>query len=161
MAEETKPLKSHGHLSFQGLPIVIEKRVGSVRKGVAPDGTPWRNVVKNPYGYVVGSRGADGEGVDVYVGPHKKAPEAHVVHQRRPDGKGYDEDKIMLGFRDRAAAIKAYLAHYDSKKFLGPVKTVSMERLKALLTSGKKLVKISEIDPWQSFVSELKRIVAV
>ena len=156
-----KKFKLHGHATFQGLPIAIENRVGSVRKGVDKDGKPWRTVMKNPYGYIVGSKGADGEGVDVFLGPDKKAPDAHVVHQHKATGKGYDEDKVLLGFKDQLAAIKAYLAHYDSKKFLGPVKTVPIEKLKELLASGKRLVKISSMEDhamWVGFADELQKL---
>lgn len=152
-----KEFKPQGHTTFQGLPITIENRKGSVRSGVDPNGKPWRTVMKNPYGFIDGSRGADGEGVDVFVGPHKSAPVAHVVHQHKPNGKGYDEDKVMLGFKNKAYAIKSYLAHYDSPKFLGPVKEVAMDRLKGLLSTGKKLTKISSV-VWLGFVDELGRI---
>lgn len=135
--------KLQGHTKFQELPIAIENRKGSVRSGVDKDGTPWRTVMKLPYGYIKGSKGADGEGVDVYVGPKKDATHAYVVHQHKADGTGYDEDKVMLGFAEKGKAIKAYLQHYDSPKFLGPVKEVPMDRLKELLSTGKRLTKIS------------------
>jgi len=161
MSEQEAPKKEfklQGHTTFQGLPIAIENRKGSVRSGVdKTTGKEWRTVMKNPYGYVKGSKGADGEGVDVFLGPHKDATEAHVVHQHKPSGKGYDEDKVMLGFKNREHAIKSYLAHYDSPKFLGPVKSVPMERLKQLLSSGKKLVKISSAT-WLGFLDEFGKI---
>lgn len=158
MADKT--FKLQGHAVFQGLPIAIENQKGSVRSGVDRDGKPWRTLMKLPYGYVKGTKGADGEAVDAYVGPHKDATHAFVVHQHKSDGTGYDEDKVMLGLRNLKEAIKAYLAHYNSKKFLGPVKAVPMERLKELFSSGKKLVKISSMDQvvWTGFVDELSRM---
>ncbi len=135
--------KLQGHTEHQGLGIAIENQKGSVRKGVGKDGKPWRTEMKHPYGYIKGSKGADGEEVDAYVGPAKDATHAHVVHQRKEDGKTYDEDKVMLGFASKKDAVKAYLAHYNDPKFLGPVKSVPIERLKELIASGKKLVKIS------------------
>lgn len=145
-----------GHLSFQGLPIAIENRKGSVRSGVDKDGKPWRTVMKYPYGYLVGTKGKDGEEVDVYVGPKKDAPDVFVVHQHKSDGTGFDEDKVMAGFKDEAAARKAYLQHYNDPKFLGPISKVSVERLKQLIAEKKKLVKISSALP--SFLDELDRI---
>jgi hypothetical protein len=127
----------------QGLPIAIENRKGSVRKGTDKDGHEWRTKMKHPYGYIVGTKGADGEPVDAYVGPDKDAPKAYVVHQHKPDGTGYDEDKVMLGFKDKTEARKAYLKHYDSDKFLGPISVVTMERLRDLVEAKKKMVKIS------------------
>ena len=86
---------------------------------------------------------ADGEGVDVYVGPNKEAPFAFVVHQHKDDGTGFDEDKAILGVDSEEEAKKLYLEHYDDPKFLGPISKVSIERLKALVDSGKVLTKIS------------------
>lgn len=135
--------KLQGHTEYQGLGIGIENKPGSVRKGTTDDGKKWRTVMKNAYGYIKGTHGADGEEVDCYLGPKHDASHAHVVHQHKPDGKGYDEDKVMLGFGSKEEARKAYLAHYDDPKFLGPMRSVPMERFKALLEAGKKLVKIS------------------
>ena len=132
-----------GHTDFQGLKISIENKKGSVRKGVDKDGNKWRTVMKAPYGYLTGTKGADGEGVDVYVGPNKEAPFAFVVHQHKDDGTGFDEDKAILGVDSEEEAKKLYLEHYDDPKFLGPISKVSIERLKALVDSGKVLTKIS------------------
>jgi hypothetical protein len=147
MAKVKVGFKLQGHIEHQGLGIAIENKPGSVRKGVTEDGKKWRTVMKNAYGYIKGSHGADGEEVDCYLGPDKDATHAHVVHQHKPNGKGYDEDKVMLGFGSREEARKAYLAHYDDPKFLGPMKSVPMERFKQLIEAGKKLVKISASSP--------------
>lgn len=135
--------KLQGHLEHQGLHIAVENRKGSVRKGVDKDGKPWRTVMKHPYGYIKGTKGADGEEVDAYVGPVKDAPDAYVVHQHKEDGKGFDEDKVMLGFKNEEEARKAYLKHYDDPKFLGPISKVPIERLQELVEEGKPLKKIS------------------
>lgn len=153
--------KLHGHTTFQGLRIAIENRKGSVRSGVDRDGKPWRTEMKHPYGYIKGTKGADGEEIDVYVGPDKKAPEAHVVHQRKSDGKGYDEDKVMLGFPSLEAARKAYLAHYNSPKFLGPISSMPIEVLKKIMHKGEKLVppKSEHLDKVaDAFFDELKKV---
>jgi len=147
--------KLQGHTDVQGLRIAIENRKGSVRKGTDSDGNEWRTKMKHPYGYIKGTRGADGEPVDAYVGPDKDAPKAYVVHQHKDDGKGYDEDKVMLGFKSKADAKRAYLEHYDDPKFLGPISIVSVERLKELVQAKKKLVKIS------SFSDELEKMSGV
>jgi hypothetical protein len=140
---EKKAFKLQGKTEIQGIPIAIENRKGSVRKGTDPDGNEWRTKMKNPYGYIKGTKGADGEEVDAYVGPDKEAPKAFVVHQRDKETGKYDEDKVMLGFRTKADAKKAFLAHYDSPKFLGPISTVPIERLRELVASKKQLAKIA------------------
>lgn len=149
--------KLQGHTRHQGLGIAIENRKGSVRSGVDKDGKPWRTEMKHPYGYLKNSRGADGEEVDCYVGPKKDATHAYVVHQK-DDAGNYDEDKAILGVGSRAEAKRLYLQHYNHDKYLGPIKRVPMERFKELISSGKKLTKISSVT-LDALCSELKAIV--
>lgn len=134
-----------GHTEHQGLPIAIENRAGSVRKGVDPDGKPWSTTFKHPYGYIKGTKGKDGEEIDVYVGPHEDAPKAHVIHQRKLDGSGHDEDKVMLGFKSRAEARKAYLDHYNKvgPKLLGPISTMTVDELKRKLEEKREHTKLA------------------
>jgi hypothetical protein len=153
---EKKAYKLQGQTEVQGIPVAIENRKGSVREGTDSDGNEWRTKMKNPYGYIKGTRGADGEPVDVYVGPDKEAPAAFVVHQHKDDGTGYDEDKVMLGFKSKAEAKKAYLEHYDDPKFLGPISRVSVDRLRELVASKKKLVKISQAS-YAAMLRELEK----
>lgn len=146
-----------GHTEVQGIPIAIENRKGSVRKGTDADGNEWKTKMKFPYGYIKGSKGADGEEVDVYVGPSKDAPVAYVVHQRDKDTGKYDEDKVMLGFNSKKDAKEAFLDHYDDPGFLGPIAEVPVERLKELTESKKKLVKISH-PLLASFLQEVRTL---
>jgi len=150
--------KLQGHINFQGLNIAIENRKGSVRKGKDSDGHEWRTKMIAPYGYFVGSKGKDNEEVDVYVGPDKKAPKAYVVHQHNDDGKGFDEDKVIVGVRSKKEAKELYLKHYDDKKFLGPISIVDMDRLKQLLASKRQLAKISSacLDEMQKIAGILR-----
>jgi hypothetical protein len=150
-----KTHKLKGHLTYQGLNIAIEQFKGDTRSGVSATGKPWSTTMKNPYGYVVGSEGADGDGVDVFVGDDKKAPNVYVVQQKKDDGS-YDEDKCILGVNSVEEAKKLYLSNYDTAKYLGPIKTVPIERFKALVTSGKKLTKISSVV--LAFFDELTKI---
>jgi len=139
--------KLQGHDNVQGLRIAIENRKGSVRRGKDEDGHEWSTKMIHPYGYLVGTTGADGEPVDCYVGPDKEAPNTFVVHQHKPDGTGFDEDKIMIGFPSKKEAKEAYLKHYDDPKFLGSISKVSVERLRDLVKSKRRLVKIARSVP--------------
>lgn len=134
--------KLDGETTFQGLDVAIENDVGSKRSGTNPDGTRWTTRFKTPYGYLRGTTGADGEAVDCYVGPNADADKAYVVRQKTDDG-GYDEDTVMLGYDSQAAAKADILRHYDDDKYIGKVIPIAMERLKDLVESKKKLVKIS------------------
>lgn len=144
---EKVAFKLQGQTSVQGIPIAIENRKGSVRKGTDPDGSPWRTVYKIPYGYIKDTEGNDGEEIDAYVGPNKEAPEVYVIHQHKIDGKGYDEDKVMFGFLSEEAARKAYLAHYDKSgpRLLGPISTIKLEDLKSRLEQRRKHTKLSYV----------------
>jgi superfamily II DNA or RNA helicase len=137
--------KLQGRLTFQGLPIAVENKKGSIRSGTTPDGHHWKTKMKATYGYLEApAKGKDGEGIDVYVGPDKKAPNAYVVHQHKPDGTGHDEDKIILGVKSEEEAKKLFLKHCDDPKFLGPVSEVPIEELKKKIETSDRIEKISE-----------------
>ena len=96
---------------FRGLPIRIEIEAGEVKSGVDEAGRAWSHTYKFPYGEVLKTSSlADGDPVDVYLGPDQLAPTAFVVHQSKSDGN-YDEDKCFLGFATEAAAVLAYKQH--------------------------------------------------
>jgi len=144
--------KLHYKTEFQDLPISVENRKGSVREGTDPKtGKPWRTKMKNPYGYIRGTKGVDGDSVDVYLGPEEEAGKAFVVHQKDPETGKFDEDKVMLGFPSKTKARKAFLKHYDDPDFLGPISAIAMPKLKKKLKAKKaqKLVassRLTELD---------------
>lgn len=92
--------------TFQGIPISIEIEVGDHIVG-----NGWEKTYTVPYGEIPGSATlADGEGVDVYLGPDPRSEVVFVVHQNKRDGT-YDEDKVFLGFPGERDALAAYFAH--------------------------------------------------
>ncbi len=107
--------------SFAGFDVAVENPVGSTRSWVDGDGAVGRTLMRHAYGYIVGVDGADGDDVDVYLGPNEEAPNAYVVRQmsKASDFREYDEDKIMLGFPTPSAALAAYLGQYDDPRFFG------------------------------------------
>ena len=133
------------HIRFRGLDITIESPAGSVRKGTDRTGKSWSIKMRNAYGYVRGSTGADGEHVDCYLGPDQDADTVYVVHQRQVGNwDKYDEDKAMLGFASEQAAKAAFLAHYTDPRFLGPITAMPFDefKTKVLATKGKpKMIK--------------------
>jgi hypothetical protein len=118
--------KLHYHTSFQDIPVSVENRRGSVRSGTDPDGDEWRTKMKVPYGYIPGTKGADGDGVDVFVGGEENAAYAYIVHCNNPETGDFDEDKAMLGFRTADAAKQCFLQHYDDPEFFGGMDTIPM-----------------------------------
>lgn len=123
------------HVKFQDLEITIENPVGSVRSGVSKDGHAWETKMKNSYGFLKRVNGADGEGVDVFLGPNAGAKFVYVVHQNNPESGQFDEDKVMLGFDTAETARKSYLAHYDNDDYFGSLTTIPIDTFKEAVNS--------------------------
>lgn len=99
-----------GFVRLHGLDIAIENPRGSIREGTSADGTAWANRMAAHYGYFIGTVGADGDGVDVFIGPYPESKRVWVINQVF-DGK-FDETKCMLGFPDADSAKAAYVNSY-------------------------------------------------
>ncbi len=130
------------HRSFAGFDVVIENPIGSTRSWVDPTGKTGRTRMAYDYGFIAGVEGADGDEVDVYLGPNEDSPWVYVVHQNAaPEFTSYDEDKVMLGFPTAAAAERAYLGQYDDPRFFGGMTVMSLADFRAALavTDGDKI----------------------
>jgi hypothetical protein len=137
--------KLHYKTTFQNLPISIENRKGSIRRGTDPDGNEWATKHKVPYGYIRGTHGTDGDHVDVFLGGNEDAAHAFVIHINNPETGEYDEDKVFLGFDDERAALNCFRQHYDEpNKFYSGVDVIPMWKLKDKIFvkkhTSKKLV---------------------
>ena len=111
---ESKAYKLAGLTSFQGLPISIETKKGQVRKGTNHDGTPWSVVMPADYGYIKGTKGADGQHVDCFIGPLKDAKFAYIFHINNDATGDYDEDKALLGFKSADVCVAMLKQAYDN-----------------------------------------------
>lgn len=100
-----------GRVKLYGFDIAIETPQGQRRMGKS-DGKPWSVTCMAHYGDISGTRGADGDPVDCYVGPSPESNRVFVVNQ---NGKGgaFDEHKVMLAFADEDAARSAYMGSYE------------------------------------------------
>lgn len=128
------------HLSFQGIPIAIENEKGSERSGVGRDGKPWRCTLPADYGYIKRTEGADGDHVDVYVGPNPHSEIAVIVNQCDETTGKFDEHKICLGYPSEVAALTDYCKAFSDGKGPDRIKSVevmSVPALKKWLKSGK------------------------
>src|SRR5579864_6778398 len=70
-----------GHVRVHGMDLSIETPKGAKRSGKGKDGKPWSVTMPAHYGYIRGTKGADGDHVDTYLGPHPGNPNVHVVDQ--------------------------------------------------------------------------------
>ena len=85
---------------IHGLDITIETPRGRSRR----DGWPKMSC---DYGYIKRTLGRDGDHVDVFVGLDKFSEMVYVIDQ--PNGRGgFDEHKVLIGFRSQNAAVAAY-----------------------------------------------------
>jgi hypothetical protein len=132
-----------GRARLHGLDLAIEQPRGSVRRGVSPEGKSWANRMAAHYGYISGTRGADGDEIDVFIGPSPESTSVYAINQNDPSTGVFDEHKIMLGFADRASAVEAYRGSYDAGwKGFGSVVSMTLPAFKQWLASGDKTAPI-------------------
>jgi len=114
-AHDAEPVEGgkRGHVTVQGIPIAIENPAGTTRSGVDEKGTPWSVQMVHHYGFVKRTCGADGEGVDCFVGPNPESNRVFIVNQVNPHTRAFDEHKVMLGWDSEAEAKAAYHANYS------------------------------------------------
>jgi ADP-ribose pyrophosphatase YjhB (NUDIX family) len=116
---------------FQGIPVIIDRPAGYVQTGVDDCGCAWTRTYLYDYGYIPGTEGGDGEGLDVYLGPAVESPFAFWAVQTDRAGC-FDEYKVFLGFGSIEDAADAYVAH-TPVELLGAIFTTDTGALKALL----------------------------
>lgn len=128
------------HLWFQGLDISIENKKGSVRSGIGPDGKRWSCRLPADYGYVKGTMGADGDHVDVYLGPDRDSKQVFVINQRDHKTHRFDEHKAMLGFHNERDAVKCYREAFSDghgMERIASVEPISIDGFKRWLKTGE------------------------
>lgn len=129
-----------GHISWNGLNISIENPAGSERSGKDSDGEIWSVTMPNDYGYIKRTEGADGDHIDVYLGPNVGSPNVFIVDQIDPATGKFDEHKNMLGFDSVPEAIAAYQGGFSDDSGasrMGAITQVSLDDFKAWLKDGK------------------------
>ena len=105
-------------VTVYGFPITVERPRGSMRTLHDADGNiVYQRRMFYDYGFFNGSKGRDGDEVDVFLGPSQRATEVYVVHMvdKGPIvDQREDEDKVMLGFDTAEMARSAFLLHYPA-----------------------------------------------
>lgn len=131
-----------GHLRLDGYNITIENPKGSVRRGTDADGNEWENVLNNDYGYIRGTKGVDGDHIDVYLSDNPEEGNVFVVDQVRPDTGEFDEHKVMYGFGSIDEAREAYLANFsEGWKGLGTITEVTKDEFRKWIDSSHRKTK--------------------
>ena len=126
-----------GVFDFHGMSVAIENPKGSVRSGVDANGDTWSTEMKDVYGYLEGTAGADTDDIDVFVGEHPSSEDVFVVDQLKSDGS-FDEHKVMLGYTSTEEAREAYLRNYDEGwSGLGDITHIKVDDLRRWIESDK------------------------
>jgi hypothetical protein len=124
-------------ITWQGLPIRIENLKGSRRSGTDASGKSWTRTMASDYGYISRTEAKDGDAVDVYMGDQPDSDTVYVIDQLTPDGRRYDEAKIVLAAPSQQAAEKLYLAHYPKGwRGMGAVTPMPVDKFKQWVRTG-------------------------
>ena len=162
MTKLAKYNKLDDRYQFQGLPLSIERKKGSIRSGISPEGKKWETKMCADYGYIRGTRGVDGDELDVFVGPNKDSKKVFVVHQLDHRTGKYDEDKCILGVNSEREAKNLFLLNYKSKKFFGSITEMRIEDFKRAAIHSywrpKKLVHGRKRNPIKASNVDLKKV---
>ena len=93
---------------------VSEQPRGAVRSGVDANGKAWETTMQNTYGYFGGTKGVDGDAIDVFLGNDLDGWDGttvFVVDQYNPDGS-FDEHKVpttsLTGRRHTARRLQPF-----------------------------------------------------
>ena len=131
-----------GHIKVDGYDITIENPKGSVREKKDANGKVlWRTPMHYDYGYILGTKGTDGDHIDVYLSDNPTSGNVYVVDQIDQKTGKFDEHKVMYGFPSKEAAIDAYKSQYEKGWKVGTVTEVSREDFKKWVDSSKRKTK--------------------
>lgn len=130
-----------GHIKINGFDVTIEQPAGSVRSCKDANGKEWSVTMNNTYGYIRGTKGVDGDHIDVFLGPDMNSDMVYVVDQVNTDGS-FDEHKVMIGFSSLEDARSAYLSNYeDGWQGLGNITGVALDEFKKWIDSSTRKTK--------------------
>jgi N12 class adenine-specific DNA methylase len=130
-----------GRVEHSGFSIGIENPKGSIRSGKGRGGKGWSNKINHHYGDITGTKGADGDALDVFVNPGTNTSDnVYVIDQVDPVTKIFDEHKVMFGFDSKESAEKAYLSNYDKDwQGVGAISEVALDTFKGWVEKGNTI----------------------
>lgn len=130
-----------GIVELDGLRIAIENPKGTIRRGKTADGNEWSVTMPAAYGEILGTEGAEGDRVDVYIGPEPERDTVYVIDQHDPKTGAFNEHKTVIGAPSTQAAEAIYDAAFSDGS--GPkrrrlVVALSKSQFKQWLTEDKR-----------------------
>ncbi|MBW3099196.1 LPD38 domain-containing protein [Pseudohoeflea coraliihabitans] len=126
------------HAKMHGFDISIETPKGGVREGRNRKGDIWQTRMPAHYGYIKRTEGADGDHVDVYVGPNAKSQRVYVVDQVN-ELKQFDEHKVIMGVGSVSEARDIYARGFSDGRGidrLGAITPMSVSEFRKWLREG-------------------------
>jgi hypothetical protein len=135
--------EGRGKLDVDGVQVWVEYPKGSTRSGKRKDGTEWSRKMECDYGRIMGTEGADGDAIDVFLGGDLDSDKAFIIDQLNAEGE-FDEHKCVLGCNSLAAAKKLYLANYPKDWKCGKVTEMTLKEFKKWLAKADKKKPASE-----------------
>lgn len=104
-----------GHAKINGWDISIETPKGGKRAGVGADGQKWSVDMQDDYGQILGTKGADGEQIDAFIGQNPASQRAWIIDQKNDDGS-FDEHKVIYGANSEKEALEIYERGFSDTK---------------------------------------------
>jgi hypothetical protein len=128
----------------------VETAKGQTRTGTGDNGKPFSRTMKHDYGYIENVPGRDGGSMDVLLGeqPHNPMLPVFVVHQENQSG-GFDEHKVLVGFKNQRDAERAYLSEYPKGwDRIGKIDQFTPATFKQWAqTQGREEAQLGKVDP--------------
>jgi hypothetical protein len=143
--EPTEAQKAAGnyqkyHAKINGFDVSIENPKGSIRSGTSLGGQSWQTKMPAHYGYIKRTQGADGDQLDVYVGPKPESQRVYVVDQRKGPGSAqFDEHKAIMGAESVLEAREIYAQGFSDgtgAQRIGAITPMSVSEFRKWLKEG-------------------------
>lgn len=130
-----------GKFAWNGLTVSVETAKGEDRTDKETNGDKWRVTMPATYGYILGTKGADKDHVDLFMGDNPESELVFVVNQNRVDSQKFDEHKVMAGFASAKDAQAAYMASFEDgfgdRVFGSITGPYSIKDFREMLDAGK------------------------
>ena len=151
-----------GKITLKNIPITIESPRGSIRSGYSKGGVAWESKLYHTYGYIDDSIGADGDEIDVFLGPLADTKEdflVYIISQIDPTLGRFDEYKVMFGFSNSSEAKKAYLSCYETGwKGFGSMSQINLLNFPSWVKQQSNQVFINQLNSTKNEVEDNKNI---
>lgn len=140
-----------GHVRVSGLDVTIENPKGSVRRSKADEPTKWQVTMPAHYGYIKGTKGSDGDHVDLFIGDRGDNGRFWIINQNHAGTKRHDEHKVITGVDSAEEAVALYKQsfadNFGDKVFDSISAEMGADALKARLPSLERAAPVPADKP--------------